>query len=86
MSPTDNIDDACARSQGHTCSDAEKKAYEDKLKKDADWNKCVDQWAVGTAVIGAFGGALEGGVAGILPGGLFGWAGGASAGMVVCSF
>ncbi|GAA4076734.1 hypothetical protein GCM10022284_10780 [Streptomyces hundungensis] len=85
MSPMDNVGDACARYQGHTCSDAEKKAYEDKLKKDGDWDKCVAQWAVGTAITGAFAGAFAGGV-GALPGGLIGWAGGATAGMVVCSF
>ncbi|MBV7672473.1 hypothetical protein STHAL_23785 [Streptomyces halstedii] len=85
MSPMDDVGDACARYHGHTCSDAEKKAYEDKLKKDGDWDKCVAQWAVGTAITGAFAGAFAGGV-GALPGGLIGWAGGATAGMVVCSF
>ncbi|MEU1217104.1 hypothetical protein ABZ424_32875 [Streptomyces sp. NPDC005790] len=81
----DSVGDACARYHGHTCSDAEKKAYEDKLKKDGDWDTCVAQWAVGTAITGAFAGAFAGGV-GALPGGLIGWAGGATARMVVCSF
>ncbi|MFE9827014.1 AAA family ATPase [Streptomyces sp. NPDC005791] len=84
MSLMDSVGDACAR-YGRTCSDAEKKAYEDKLKKDGDWDTCVAQWAVGTAITGAFAGAFAGGV-GALPGGLIGWAGGATPRMVVCSF
>ncbi|MCX4755721.1 RICIN domain-containing protein [Kitasatospora purpeofusca] len=81
----DDSGDACARAQGHTCSDAEKKAYDEKLKKAAAWDKCVAQWTVGTAITGAVAGAPAAGV-GALAGGVLGMIGGASAGMVVCSF
>ncbi|MCD9141388.1 RICIN domain-containing protein [Streptomyces albireticuli] len=81
----DDLGDACARAQGHTCSDAEKKAYEDKLKKAGAWDKCVAQWTVGTAITGLAAGALGGGV-GAVPGAIIGMIGGAGAGMVVCSF
>ncbi|SDS64918.1 hypothetical protein SAMN05216371_0342 [Streptomyces sp. TLI_053] len=81
----DDVSAACARAQGHTCSDAEKKAYEEKLKKAAAWDKCVAQWTVGTAITGAVAGAPAAGV-GALAGGVLGLIGGASAGMVVCSF
>ncbi|KJY41768.1 hypothetical protein VR41_10980 [Streptomyces sp. NRRL B-1568] len=85
MRPMDDLGDACARAQGHTCSDAEKKAYEDKLKKAGAWDKCVAQWTIGTAITGAVAGAPAAGV-GALAGGILGMIGGASAGMVVCSF
>ncbi|WP_327591771.1 hypothetical protein [Streptomyces chartreusis] len=83
--PTDDVGDACARAQGHTCSDTEKKAHEDKLKKAAAWDKCVAQWTIGTAITGAVAGAPAAGV-GALTGSVLGLIGEASAGMVVCSF
>ncbi|WP_406179600.1 hypothetical protein [Streptomyces sp. NBC_01006] len=85
MQQTDDLGEACARAQGHTCSDAEKKAYGDKLKKAGAWDKCVAQWTVGTAITGAVAGAPAAGV-GALAGGVLGMIGGATAGMVVCSF
>ena len=81
----DDLDDACARAQGHTCSDAEKKAHEDKLKKAAAWETCVAQWTIGTAITTAIVSTPAGGI-GALPGGILGMVGGATAGMVVCSF
>ncbi|MFF8268349.1 RICIN domain-containing protein [Streptomyces sp. NPDC016562] len=83
MDAMDDVGDACARAEGHRCSDAEKKAYEEKLKKAAEWDACVGKMALGTAIVGALGGGLTG--VGAIPGGVLGMLGGATAGMVVCS-
>ncbi|MFD8323163.1 hypothetical protein [Kitasatospora purpeofusca] len=44
----DDSGDACARAQGCACSDSEMKAYEEKLKKAAGWDKYVAPRTVGT--------------------------------------